>query len=228
VRAAIHRVDVVGEAEDVLRVAVVILQRHFHGDGALFGHLALRLEVDRLFVQHALAAIQVLDELADAALVDELGHLLRIGALVGQRDLEALVQERQFAQPLRQRVVVEHRRFHDGQVGFEGDARAGLLAGLARLRQGRLGNAAGVFLLPGIAPVPDLQLQAFGKRVDAAHAHAVKAAGNLVALGIELAAGVQFGHHHLRRRNALRFHDAHGMPRPSSITVTELSSWMMT
>ena len=50
VRAAIHRVDVVGEAEHVLRVAVVILQGHFHGDGALFGHLAVRLEVDRLFV----------------------------------------------------------------------------------------------------------------------------------------------------------------------------------
>ncbi len=34
VRAAIHRVDVVGEAEDVLRVAIVVLQRHFHGERA--------------------------------------------------------------------------------------------------------------------------------------------------------------------------------------------------
>ena len=49
---------------------------------------------------------------------------------------------------------------------------------------------------------PDFQLQRFGQRVDAAHADAVQAAGNFVAVGIELAAGVQLGHHDLRRRDA--------------------------
>ena len=57
----------------------------------------------------------------------------RIFALVGQRDLQALVQERQLAQPLRERVEVELGRVHDGRVGLEGDLGAGLLAGLAGL-----------------------------------------------------------------------------------------------
>ena len=77
-----------------------------------------------------------------------------------------------------------------------------LLAGLAGLRQRRLGSAAGVLLLPGVAVAPDLQLQPLGERIDAAHAHAVQTAGDFVALGIELAAGVQLGHDHLRRRDA--------------------------
>ncbi len=72
VRAAVHGVDVVGEAEDVLRVAVVVLQRDFHGQHSAVGQLALAFEVDRLVVQHGLAAIQVLDEFGDAAAVVKL------------------------------------------------------------------------------------------------------------------------------------------------------------
>ena len=48
-------------------------------------------------------------------------------------------------------------------------------------------------------------MQLFGERVDAAHADAVQAAGNFVAVGIELAAGVQLGHDDLRRRDAFFF-----------------------
>ena len=60
VRAAIHGVDVVGEAEDVFRVAVVVLQRDFHGEHAAVRQLALAFEVDRLVVQDGLAAVQCL------------------------------------------------------------------------------------------------------------------------------------------------------------------------
>ena len=74
---------------------------------AAVGQLALAFEIDRLVVQHRLAAVQMLDELGDAAAVVKLVLLGRFGALVGQSDLEAFVQERQLAQPLRQRVVVE-------------------------------------------------------------------------------------------------------------------------
>ena len=71
-------------------------------------------------MQNLLAAIEVLDELRDAAVVLELGTLglagFRIGvALVGERDLQALVQERQLAQPLGQRVVVNSRRGEDAR-----------------------------------------------------------------------------------------------------------------
>ena len=105
-RSAVDRVDVVGEGEDRLGVGVVVLQRNLHGHV-----VALGLHVDRLVVQHLLALVQVLDELRDAADVLELLVLALAGlgvggALVGQVNLEALVQEGELAQPLRQRVVV--------------------------------------------------------------------------------------------------------------------------
>ena len=71
VRAAIDGVDVVREAENVLGVAVVVLQRDFHREDAAVRHLALGLEMNRLFVQDALAAVQMLDELGDAAARNE-------------------------------------------------------------------------------------------------------------------------------------------------------------
>ena len=116
-RAAIHRVDVVGEAENALRIAVVVLQRDFHRQrAAVVRQLAFGFEVDGLLVQHGLAVVQMLDELRDAAAVQKLVALHRIHALIGQRDFEALVQERQLAQPLRQRVVIERGLHHDGRI----------------------------------------------------------------------------------------------------------------
>ena len=123
---------------DVLRVGVVVLQRHFHAEDAAVGQLALGLEVDRLFVQHLLALVEMLDEFGDAAGVQELGGLLRVDALVGEGDFQALVEERQLAQAVGQGVVVEHRRLHDGGVGLEGDAGSGLAPGLAGFGQRRL------------------------------------------------------------------------------------------
>ncbi len=43
-------------------------------------------------------------------------------------------------------------------------------------------------------------------------AHAVKAAGDLVALGVELAAGMQLGHHHFGCRDALLLMHVHRDP----------------
>ena len=56
----------------------------------------------------------------------ELGNARRFFALIGQRDLQALVQERQLAQTRGQGVEVELGRVHDGRVGLEGDLGAGL------------------------------------------------------------------------------------------------------
>ncbi len=68
VRAAVDGVDVVGEAEDRLGVAVVVLERDLDLDV-----VAHRFHHDGLVVQHRLAAVEVLDELGDAACVLELG-----------------------------------------------------------------------------------------------------------------------------------------------------------
>ena len=99
-RAAVHGVDGVGEGKNVFGVAVVVLQRDFH-----FHVVALALDVDGRIVQHLLAAVQMLHEFGDAAGEAELGGF--IAALVLQRDLQALVQEGQLAQALRQDVVAE-------------------------------------------------------------------------------------------------------------------------
>ncbi len=69
--AAVDGVDVVGEAEDVLAVAVVVLEGDLHGEGAAVGQEALGFEVDRLFVEDALAPVEVADEFADAAGIKE-------------------------------------------------------------------------------------------------------------------------------------------------------------
>ena len=97
VTTAVNRVDVIGEAEHRLGIAVVILQRDLHGYVVTLG-----FHVDRLVVEHALATIQVLDELGDPAVVLELRALglpglLVSGALVGERDEQPFVQERHLA-----------------------------------------------------------------------------------------------------------------------------------
>jgi len=47
-------------------------------------------------MQHLLALVQVLDELGDAACESKLGRF--IAALIGERDFQALVEERELAQ----------------------------------------------------------------------------------------------------------------------------------
>src|SRR5881397_3659107 len=66
VRAALARVDVVGEREHALLIAIVVLQRHLDFDVALAA-----LEEQHLWVHRGLVLVQVLDELDDAALVQE-------------------------------------------------------------------------------------------------------------------------------------------------------------
>ena len=100
VRAAFGRVDVVREGVGRLGVAVVPLQRDFDDDVvALAGH------DDRLLVDGRLVLVQELDELADAALVEE--RVVLAVALVVDRDRDAGVQERELAQPLRERLEAE-------------------------------------------------------------------------------------------------------------------------
>src|SRR5208282_5082446 len=202
VRAAVHGVDGVGEGEDVLRVAVVVLDGDFH-----LHVVALALDVDGGIVQRALAAVQVLHEFADAAGEAELGLLVR--ALVLEGDFEALVQEGQLAQALGQHVVTEVRGVEDFGIGMKGELRAGAarLAGFLEF-SGR--SAALVGLLVDVAVAANLQVQPVGKRVDHRDAHAVQPAGDFVGFAVEFAAGVKHGHHHFGRRALFRLVHVHG------------------
>ena len=187
VRAALVRVDVVRERVDRLRVAVVPLQRDLGVDA-----VALALHVDRLLVDRGLVLVQVLDERDDAAVVLE---LVALGlALVVQRDENAGVQERELAQALRQRVEAEFDGLEDLRVGPERDLRAALLRRAGDLQIG-LRLAPRVFLLVDLAVAPDFEVELLRERVDDRHADAVQAARDLVAVVVELAAGVQHRQH---------------------------------
>ena len=197
-----------------LGVAVVVLQGDVDLDAVAQG-----LHDDGLVVQDGLAAVEMLDELGDAAGVAELGAAgfagLGVGgALVGERDFQALVEEGHLAQPLGERVVVELGGGEDGLVGQEVDLGAATLAGAGFLEL-RCGSALGVALLVGVRRLagffrtPDFDFELLTERVDATDADAVQAAGDFVVGGVELAAGVQLGEDDLRGRHALAVGQIH-------------------
>ena len=96
-RSSFDCVDVIREAENRIAVGIVVLQRDFHADHAAGRHFALALDVNRLVVENILALVQVLDELGDTALEKKLCIADGLLALVGKRDAQAFIQERQLA-----------------------------------------------------------------------------------------------------------------------------------
>lgn len=165
--AAVVGVDVVGEAEDVLGVAVVPLHRDLDRDAVLAA-----LEEDRLLRQGLLVAVEVLDEAGDAALVLE--AVLLAVALVHQADDDAAVQEGQLAQALREGVEAEDRGFEDLAVGLEGDLGAAPV-GDAHLLDAQQRLPALVAQAVDLVLAPDLDLQHLRQGVDHRDAHAVQA-----------------------------------------------------
>src|SRR4029078_4205935 len=101
-RAAVALRDVVGEAEYGLVIAVVPGQRAFDRDALTFG-----LDEDRRRNQRGLVAVEVFDELLDAALVTHLLALLDRMPHVGQQDGDAGVDKSEPAQPVLQRGEIE-------------------------------------------------------------------------------------------------------------------------
>ena len=188
-RAAFVGVDVIRERIQRFGVPVVPLQ----GDLDV-GAVLLAVHVDRLLVDGRLVLVQILDEGHDAALVEELVRLAV--ALVVDGDRDAAVEECQLAEAGGQRVEAVLRRLENLRVGPERDLCAALLRRAGHLEIGRR-HAALVGLLVDLAVAPDFQLEELRQRVDDRHADAVEAARDLVAVVVELAAGVQDGEHDL-------------------------------
>jgi len=211
VRAAVLLRNVVGEGEQVLGVGVVPLHRHLDPDRRA-GHGRFGGDVEDVRVQDRLGLVDVLDEAPDAA--GEGKVLFLAGALVVEPDAHAVVEERELAQPLGQDLVVELDDAEDRLVGQEmhfGAALVGLADDLHRrdldpvdhLDDAVLDIALAELEEVHLAVAADRQAQPFRQRVDAGHADSVQPAGDLVAVLIELAAGVQFGQRDLGGR-ALR------------------------
>src|SRR5258706_9654839 len=195
-RAAILGVDVFSEGEDILGVVVVVLDRDLERKA-----FAFLLHVDGFLMQHRLTAIEVLDELRDAAIEFEFRALgfagLGIrGALIGKRDGQTFVEEGELTQTIRQSVKAIFGDGKDLAIRKKVDLGATLL-GAARLLEFCLRFAFGVSLLVNRAGfawllrAPDLKVQLIAKRVHHAHAYSVQTARDFVSVGIKLAAGMQ-------------------------------------
>ena len=190
-RAALLGVDVVGERVHRLGVAVVPLERDLDLDA-----VALSVHVQRLRVDHRLVLVDELDEGADPALVVEGAAL--VVSLVAEDDGDAGVQERELAQPVGERVEAVDGRLEDAAVGLELHLRAAAPGGADPLEAVR--RLPPLVALPVDVPVAaDLEVQGLGERVDHRHADPVQATRYLVALVVELAAGVQHRHDDLGR-----------------------------
>ena len=124
-------------------------------------------------------------------------------ALVVDGDEDAAVQERELAQALRERVEAVFGGLENLRVGLERDLRAAALRRAGDLEVGDR-SAALVALLVDLAVAPDLEVEPLRQRVDHRHADAVQAARHLVAVVVELAAGVEHGQHDFGRRLAAR------------------------
>src|SRR5580704_3202732 len=88
---------------------------------------------------------------------------------------------------------------------MEAHAGAALVRGAAELLQLAFRLAALERHVVMLLLAPDIDLHAVGQRVGHRDADAVQAAGGLVDLGVELAAGVQRAHDHFERRLVLEF-----------------------
>ena len=100
VGAALGGVDVVDVGVDVLGVLGGVLQGDFDGDA-----FALAFDVEDVGVDRLAGAVEVLDVLAEAVVVLE--GLVLAGALVGDGDPHALVEEGELLHPLDERGVGE-------------------------------------------------------------------------------------------------------------------------
>ena len=136
-------------------------------------------------------------------------------AAVGEHDAHAGVQERQLAQPVLQRAVVEldHRESLGRREERDLAAAASLIGAGDVLRlvaagrlQWRVGDPVGEAHLEYLAVAADLQLQPRRQCVDHRDADAVQAAGHLVGVLVELSAGMQLRHDDLGGGDALVMH----------------------
>ncbi|CCJ95496.1 hypothetical protein BN131_3169 [Cronobacter malonaticus 681] len=194
-RTAVTLRNVVGEAVDVFLETVVPLQRHFHADTVFFSREIEDIRVNRRFV-----LVQVFNERFDAAFVMEV--ILLTVALIHETNRHAGVQEREFAQALRQNVIF---KLSDVGEGFKAWPETNLstgLIGIAGHGQRRLRHAVHVSLLVDFAFAANHQFQFLGQGVNHGNAHAVQTTGDFIGVIIKFTACVQNGHDNFRRRNA--------------------------
>ena len=128
--------------------------------------------------------------------------------------MDAGIQEGELAQAMFERRVIIFRHGEGFGAGEEGQLRPALALGIADHDERRNRHTMTEFDEMLLAVAPDTQGQPGGERIHHRDAHAVKAAGDLVAVLVEFAARMQLGHDHLGRRDPLTLVDVGGDTAP--------------
>src|SRR5206468_12670781 len=156
---------------------------------------------DHVGMDGGLGAVQVLDERDDPALEEE--FVTAPLPLVGNRDSQALVQECELTEPLRENFEAEVDCLEDLRIWLERDFGASHLR-LADFLQCRLGRSSPVALEEDLLLASDLDLEKLRQSVDDRHANPVKPARHFVRAFVEFAPGMKLGEHHFGRGDAFR------------------------
>ncbi len=185
VGAAVPGGDRVDEGADVLVGGLGPAEREVHAEVVLVAFEDERLGGDPLVVPRPVDGVE---EIGHATVVAELGRGLPL--LVDELDHQPFIQVSFHVQAFGDQRGVEGLVAEDLGVGRKGDGGAGAPGGLAGLdAPERLAPA--VVLGVGPAVAADLGHERLAQRVDDAGADAVEAAGHLVGVVVELAAGVE-------------------------------------
>ena len=213
--AALGGGDVVHIGEQVLVVAVVVLDGQIHQNVPAFP-----ADVDGRVVEGRALAVQIPHEVGEAPFEAELVlPILLAGPIISKGQLHAPVQIRQLPEPPHDHVVAPLHGLEHPIVGHKGDE-GPLLPGPARLGERVLGAAgddlsvlpfgAFKFLLIGLILGEHLHGDPPGQGVHHRRAHAVETAGIAIGVIAELAARVELGEDHLHAGDPQLFVDAHG------------------
>ena len=184
--------DVVGKGQNELREAVVILNGQLRR-GVPLG----ALHIDHVLMERGLVPVAPGGELPDAALVAHGMAGAVLGTLVRNGDGESRVQEGFLPHPGVEGLVIVDQGIENLGVRLEGDLGAGVVG--AAHHGHFLGNGPpGEFHFIDFPIFMDPNPHPLRQGVDHGGAHAVKAAGDLVAAAAEFAAGVEDGVHYLQ------------------------------
>ncbi len=210
--AAVALRNVVGEWVNVLAVPVVPLHAAFNRYVVLGAG-----EVNRVVDERLARAVKVPHKFLHTAFIVQ-HHLLGLAkvvqlAHVGESNMHPAVEERQFAQPVKQRIKTEldagesllaRRKAHFGAV-FTGVADD--FQWVHRVTMLELHAV-------DVPVTPNRQCQVNAQGIHHAHTHAVQPARNFIAVLVEFTARVQLGHNHFGSTYAFFGMDAGGNPAP--------------
>ena len=194
-RSAVGIGDGIGKAEDLIIVAVIVLDDTVHKDLVL-----LCAQYDRIRIDHVLSFAQLAHKFLDTVLVEEL-LLFILFPFILQDDLDAGIQESQLAQTAGQYLEFElGGNGKDFRIRQERDIRTGRLGTANHLQfLGRL--AAGKSHVIHFAVAIYLHLEPLGKRVHTLGTYTMQTAGILISPLAKLAAGMEIRQNQLHRRD---------------------------